>query len=98
MGNLCGNPGSVGRGIEGSNLFCSISSLDEGVPKLWEVIPYSTDHPQTCDHNPLLHLTSNIFTPYNPESPILQTRDEDNFKSKDKEKPRPLGGIYGVYF
>jgi hypothetical protein len=34
------------------------------------------------------------FTPYNPESPILQTGDEGNFKSKDKEKPRPLGQEY----
>jgi hypothetical protein len=24
------------------------------------------------------------FTPYNPESPSLQTGDEGNFKSKDK--------------
>jgi len=30
------------------------------------------------------------FTPYNPESPSLQTGDEGNFKSKHKEKPRPL--------
>ena len=34
------------------------------------------------------------FTPYNPESPSLQTGDEGNFKSKDKEKPRPLGQGY----
>ena len=34
------------------------------------------------------------FTPYNPESPGLQTGDEGNFKSKDKEKPRPLGRGY----
>ena len=34
------------------------------------------------------------FTPYNPESPSLQTGDEDNFKSKYKEKPRPLGRGY----
>jgi hypothetical protein len=32
-----------------------------------------------------------LFTPYNPESPSLQTGDEGDFKSKDKEKPRPLG-------
>jgi len=31
-----------------------------------------------------------IFTPFNPESPSLQTGDEGNFKPKDKEKPRPL--------
>ncbi len=31
------------------------------------------------------------FTPYNPESPGLQIGDEGDFKSKDKEKPRPLG-------
>jgi mRNA interferase MazF len=35
-----------------------------------------------------------IFTPYNPESPSLQTGDEGNFKSKDKQKPRPLGRGY----
>jgi len=35
-----------------------------------------------------------FFTPYNPESPSLQTGDENNFKSKDKEKPRPLGRGY----
>jgi hypothetical protein len=34
------------------------------------------------------------FTPYNPESPSLQTGDDGNFKSKDKEKPRPLGRGY----
>jgi methylmalonyl-CoA mutase N-terminal domain/subunit len=34
------------------------------------------------------------FTPYNPESPGLQTGDEGNFKSKDKEKPSPLGRGY----
>jgi len=34
------------------------------------------------------------FTPYNPENPGLQTGDEGNFKSKDKEKPRPLGRGY----
>jgi hypothetical protein len=34
------------------------------------------------------------FTPYNPESHSLQTGDEGNFKSKDKEKPRPLGWGY----
>ena len=34
------------------------------------------------------------FTPYNPESPSLQTGDEGNFKSSDKEKPRPLGREY----
>jgi len=33
----------------------------------------------------------NRFTPYNPESPGLQTGDEGNFRSKDKEKLRPLG-------
>jgi len=32
-----------------------------------------------------------LFTPYNPESPGLQIGDEGNFKSKDKEKLRPLG-------
>jgi len=35
-----------------------------------------------------------LFTPYNPESPSLQTGDEGNFKSKDEEKPRPLGRGY----
>jgi hypothetical protein len=37
------------------------------------------------------------FTPYNPESPILQTGDEGNFKPKDKEKPRPLGRGYAGF-
>jgi len=37
------------------------------------------------------------FTSYNPESPSLQTGDEGNFKSKNEENLRPLGGIYGVY-
>jgi hypothetical protein len=38
------------------------------------------------------------FTPYNPENPSLQIDDEGNFKSKDKEKPRPLGrGYTGFY-
>ncbi|PIV23883.1 MAG: hypothetical protein COZ69_14370 [Deltaproteobacteria bacterium CG_4_8_14_3_um_filter_45_9] len=36
----------------------------------------------------------NRFTPYNPESPGLQTGDEGNFRSKDKEKLRPLGRGY----
>jgi hypothetical protein len=36
----------------------------------------------------------NEFTPYNPESPSLQAGDEGNFKSKDEEKPRPLGWGY----
>jgi hypothetical protein len=35
-----------------------------------------------------------IFTPYNPESLGLQTGNEGNFKSKDKEKPHPLGQGY----
>ena len=35
-----------------------------------------------------------LFTPYNPESPSLQTGDEDDSKSKDKDKPRPLGRGY----
>jgi hypothetical protein len=30
------------------------------------------------------------FTPFNPESSSLQTEDEGDFKSKDKEKLRPL--------
>jgi hypothetical protein len=35
-----------------------------------------------------------VFTPYNPESPSLQTGDEGNFKSKDEGKSRPLGRGY----
>ncbi len=35
-----------------------------------------------------------FFTPYHPESLSLQIGDEGNFKSKDKEKPLPLGGGY----
>ncbi len=35
-----------------------------------------------------------FFTPYNPESPSLQTGGEGNLKSNDKEKPRPLGQGY----
>ena len=62
MGNLCGNLGSVGGGIEDGNLLGSISSRDEGIPELWKIIPYGADHPQTCDDNSLLHLTSDIFT------------------------------------
>ena len=31
------------------------------------------------------------FTPYNPESPNLQTWDKGDFKSKDKGKPCSLG-------
>jgi hypothetical protein len=34
-----------------------------------------------------LDFSSNFFTPYNPESPSLQTGDEGNFKSKDKKSP-----------
>jgi hypothetical protein len=34
------------------------------------------------------------FTPYNPGRPGLQTGDEGNFKSKDKEKPRAYGQGY----
>lgn len=34
------------------------------------------------------------FTPYNPESPNLQTGDEGDFKSKDKGKPCSLGQGY----
>jgi len=34
------------------------------------------------------------FTPYNPEGPSLQTGDEGDFESEDKEKPRPLGRGY----
>jgi len=34
------------------------------------------------------------FTPYNPESPNLQTGDEGDFRSKDKEKPYSLGQGY----
>jgi DNA mismatch repair protein MutS len=43
---------------------------------------------------PNLKTTLQTFTPYNPESPGLQTGDEGNFKSKDKEKPCPLGRGY----
>ena len=39
-------------------------------------------------------LKQDLFTPYNPESPCLQTGDEGNFKSKDEEKPGPLGQGY----
>ena len=35
-----------------------------------------------------------MFTPYNPEDLSFQTGDEGNFKSKDKEKPHPLGQGY----
>ena len=34
------------------------------------------------------------LTPYNPESPNLQTGDEGDFKSKDKENPCSLGQGY----
>jgi len=34
------------------------------------------------------------FTPDNHESPILQTGDEGNFKSKDEGKPSPSGRGY----
>ncbi len=41
----------------------------------------------------------NGFTPYNPESPSFLTGDKGNFKSNDKEKPRPLGwGYMGLTF
>src|SRR4030066_1692512 len=94
MGNLCSNPRPVSGRVKHCNLLCPVFSLDERIPELREIISHGTDHTQTCNHNPLLHWTSNIFTPYNPESPSLQTGDEGNFKSKDKEKPRPLGRGY----
>jgi deoxyinosine 3'endonuclease (endonuclease V) len=48
-----------------------------------------------CAKTPLI----DEFTPYNPESPGLQTGDEGNFKSKDKEKLRPLvRGYTGLTF
>jgi len=35
-----------------------------------------------------------LFTPYNPRSSSFQTGNEGNFKSKEKEKPHPLGRGY----
>ena len=40
------------------------------------------------------NIRDQMFTPYNPESPSLQTGDEGNLKSNDEEKSRPLGPEY----
>ncbi|MEW6374776.1 MAG: tetratricopeptide repeat protein [Thermodesulfobacteriota bacterium] len=53
------------------------------------------DHPSTMKGRLRLFIIQRIlFTPYNPESPRLQTGDECNFKSEDKEKSSPLGWGY----
>jgi L-lactate utilization protein LutB len=55
-------------------------------------LDYDKEHPTGLFFKNLPSFLSEkfLFTPYNHESPSLQTEDEGNFKSIDKGKPRTL--------